>query len=300
MIDTKGNAPQSRGRTDLGRVAADPRTRELTRFGVRATLTCGLALLACGPPKPPVEVDGEAVIRAALLDGSQCYAGRPEYCIRDEEYLRAAIDHALERRANGKMPKFEREVNAVLGTAKTAYRDSTRAPVGLAKVEALVQAHYDDPPVDTTLVPGIVSADLGALPGSLRLGGRTRQITVGDSDLIDKSWWASGEAGRRLAALAAAHPEAKEIRIQVHIEKGAGDKDLVYRFLRSSSTVVMGELIKDSVYVSEPTSLEAMAAGQLSLERSDMDFCTRPRHPDGTGPSCPWQDRYEVAAKKAK
>ncbi len=296
MVDTKGNAPLSVGRTDLGRVAARVRSPN----GVRRGLTCVLAVLACGPPKPPVEVDGEAVIREALLDGSQCYANRPEYCIRDEEYLRAAIDHALARHSDGKMPKYEREVKSLVGSAKTAYRDSTKAPVGLAKVEALVQAHYDDPPVDTSLVPGIVSANLGALPGELGISGRGQKITLRNSALIEKFWWAPAEAGRRLAALAKTHPDAKTIRIQVHIETGSRDKDLVYRYFPKSQTVVMGKLGDDSVYVSDPVSLEAMAAGSLRLERPKMEFCSRPRTADGEAASCPWQDSYAEAAKAAK
>lgn len=300
MVDTKGNVPPSMGRTDLARVAAPHESRGRARGRVRLALTCVLAQLACGPPKPPVEVDGEAVIREALLDGSQCYAQRPEYCIRDEEYLRAAIDHALARRSDGKMPKYEREVKAIVGSAKTAYRDSTKAPVGLAKVEALVQAHYDDPPVDTSLVAGVVSAELGALPGKLVIRGRGQKIALGDSDLVEKFWWAPAEAGRRIAALAKAHPDAKTIRIQIHIEKGSSGKELVYRYFPKSKTIVMGELGEDSVYVSDPVSLETMAAGSLQLERSDMDFCSRPRTPDGEGPSCPWRDSYAEAVKAAK
>ncbi|KIG11612.1 hypothetical protein DB30_03110 [Enhygromyxa salina] len=259
---------------------------------------------ACGPAKPDVEVDGWALARAAMLDGESCYADQPAYCIADPAFVDAAIQAALDGRFSGTMPKLGREVDKLIRSARVHYRDASRTPESLTRIEALVQAHYDAPSVDASSDPKLVNVDLGALPGRLALRGRTDTIALAESPLIESFWWQGAEAGRTLAKYAIAHPDKAVVRIQLQIPKGSSsDKTLVYRYFRAQNRVAFGELLDDSVYLTGEISggLEAMAAGRLSLGKEARKLCSRPRSiDDGPREWCPWQDEYGEAAKRAR
>ena len=166
-----------------------------------------VALLAgCGPPKPPMPVDGWKVARAALVDGTSCYpVGRSTASPNPMLWTRRSSRHWI-RTSTGKMPGFDKEVEKIIWHARSKYRTSLLSPAGLAKTEKLVAAYYDNPTVDATLVEGTVSVDAGALPGRLTVGGRVSTIMLSESDLVEGFRWKASEAGRKLARYATAHP----------------------------------------------------------------------------------------------
>ena len=265
-----------------------------------ARLVLGSCLLACGPAKAPATVDdGWAMARAALLDGESCYADRAAYCLSDPAFVDAAIQGALEARFDGVMPKLDRDVEAAIRSARLRYADASREPAQLIEIAKLVQAHYDDPDVDTSDAE-LVNVDLGALPGELTVEGRTPTIVLSQSPLIEDFAWRASEAGRVLAKYAAAHPDKAIIRAELLIPGGAGSgKHLAYRYFRDQQRVAFGEVGETSVHLSPKVSVEDMAAGKLDLSREAREFCSKPK----SGPSsswCPWRDAYAEAKTKAR
>ena len=259
--------------------------------------------LVCGcEPSPDVEVDGWALARAALVDGDSCYADRPEYCIVEPEFVDAAITKALaDRRWNGEMPKMSRQVDQVVRSARIDYQEASKTPEGLAKIEARVAEYYANPKVDADSDPALVNIDLGALPGRLTTQGRVDEIVLRDSPLIEEFRWKSSEAGRVLGEAALAHPSKPVVRVQLLIPKGASTRPLVYRYFRDQNRVVFGELLERTLYLSKPVEggPEALAAGQLSLHRNELELCSRSKALDeDSGRWCPLQDAYGERARE--
>ncbi len=243
------------------------------------------------------------MVRSALLDGSNCYAETPLLCIEDDAFVSAAIEAALESRWNGEMPKMRKDVEDVIRSARSKYRKSMQSPVGLETLEDIVQKRYDEPAVDTETVPGIVSADLGALPGELRSNTRGASVVLSKTDFLDGFDWKPDEAGRQLAKVADAHPEAKEIRIEVRYPSTAA-RHFVYRYLRKPNIVVHEELEVGrgkSQYVSNPIEggLVTLREGKLRLGKDDGKNCYAARH--HTSEDCRLTDTYrETKEKEAK
>ncbi len=272
------------------------------RSSIAVVLVGVLAGAGCeARPGADDPVDGWALARAALIDGKSCYADAAALCIADEAFVDSAIEEALERRWKGTMPTTRRDVESVIRSARGHYKTSLLAPVGRKAIEERVQHIYGHPVVDADTVPGIVSLDLGAVPGEVDEGIR-RTLRLGDSELIDTFDWAAPEAGRQLAKYAKAHPEAKEIRIEVRAPMGVR-RHYVYRYLRERNIVVHEDIGRDSQsesqYVSNPVpgGLETMAAGKLTLGDDDGKSCYPSRHPDGKG-SCLVPDRYAIEMKR--
>ena len=264
---------------------------------LRSSAALALTLVACGPAKPPQEVDGWALARAALVDGESCYAERPAYCIQDPAFVDAALQAALDRRFDGQMPKFDKQVEQVIRSARINYENASQEPEGLAQITELVAANYAAPPVDTS-VEGIVNVELGALPGELAVYGRVPTIVLSKSPLIEDFWWQGAEARRVLAKYAEAHPQAEVVRVEVDIPKGTGsDKHLIYRYFRETERVAFGQREASSLYLGAPTSLADMRAGKLALGKDARESCSKPK----SGPSsswCPYQDRFLEAERR--
>ena len=248
----------------------------------------------------PVE-DGEAMVRAALLDGSNCYGETPVLCIEDETFIASSIEAALETRWNGEMPKTRGDVEDVIRSARGKYRASMQAPHGLEMLERLVEERYANPVIDTETVPGIVSVDMGALPGELRANRRGAPVVLTKTDLLDGFDWKPSEAGRQLAKYADAHPDAKEIRIEVRYPSSAA-RHFIYRYLRKSNTIVHEELEVgrgDTQYVSNSIEggLDTMRAGKLLLGDAQGKTCYAPRRAESG--DCRVSDTYREAKKAA-
>jgi len=247
----------------------------------------------------PVE-DPRVVVTAALLDGSNCYGETPLLCIEDDAFVDSAIEAALQTRWKGEMPKTRSEVEQVIRSARSKYRVSMKAPVGLKTLERLVEERYENPAVDTETVQGIVSVDLGALPGELRASARGPAVVLARTDHLDGFAWKPAEAGRQLAKFADQYPDADEIRVEVRYP-AASPRHFVYRYLRRSNQVVHEELEvgrTDSQYVSNPIEggLKTLREGKLQLGEDQGKTCYRGRG-GGTSRDCRIPDRYREAKK---
>ncbi|MEX1365903.1 MAG: hypothetical protein AB1Z98_22435 [Nannocystaceae bacterium] len=246
-------------------------------------------------------VDGWAMARAALVDGKSCYAEAAVLCVTDEAFIDSAIEEALERRWKGTMPTTRRDVEQVIRSARGHYKTSLRSPVGRKAIEERVREVYEQPVVDTDTVPGIVSVDLGAVPGEV-VEGLRKTIRLRDSDLIDGFDWAAAEAGRQLAKYATKYPDAQEIRIEVRAPMGVS-RHYLYRYLVEDDIVVHEDIGRDvsseSQYVSKPIpgGIETMRSGTLTLGDDDGERCYPPRGAEGAR-SCQVPDRYAQQHKK--
>ncbi len=281
-------------------LVGDPRARyssDVRRLSLCGALLFAAASVGCGPPSPPKKVDGELMVRESLLDGSACFLGEPDFCIEDPEFLDSAIEHAVDARFDGEMPELERDVERLIRSARVAYKENLRSPAGLAKLEEKVAARYADPDVDDRLVDGIVNADLGAVPGRLAVRGRGDHIRLAESDLLERGELRGDEVGRRLAALAKAHPKAEVIRLEVEVPQGVRDQSWVYRYHRDLNQVVMHRVYEKNVRIIDVPEggVDAMAAGKLVIDSKTRRHCgTR------SGADCPNDDRYGDAARKAQ
>ncbi len=241
------------------------------------------------------------MVRAALLDGSNCYGETPVLCIEDETFIASSIEAALEARWKGEMPKTRGEVEEVIRSARGKYRESMQAPHGLEMLERLVEERYANPVIDTETVSGVVSVDMGALPGKLRSNRRGAPVVLSKTDLLDGFDWSADEAGRQLAKYADAHPGADEIRIEVRYPSSAA-RHFVYRYLRKSNQVVHEELEVgrgDTQYVSNPIAggLDTMRAGKLELSKAQGKNCYAGRRANSN--DCRIPDVYRSAKKAA-
>jgi hypothetical protein len=263
------------------------------------TATALLPTLACSP-STDVEVDGWAVIRAALVDGKSCYAERPEYCITEPELVDAAIERALAARWEGEMPKMGREVDQVLRSARVHYKEASMAPENLAKIEALVRDYYAAPKIDALTDLDVVNIDLGALPGTLGTQGRLSEIVLLESDLIAEYRWEPSEAGRVLGRYAREYPHKDVIRAEFVIPKGASTRPMVYRYFRAENRIVFGELLERTLYVSDPIEggPAAMVTGKLDLTRDHVKLCSGWQNPDEDHRWCPIEDEYGSRVRK--
>ncbi len=252
-------------------------------------------------PATDEPVDGWALTRAALVDGKSCYAETAALCITDEAFIDSAIEETLERRWKGTMPTSRRDVESVISSARGHYRTSLLSPVGRKAIEARVEQVYGSPAIDADTLPGVVSIDLGAVPGEVREGLR-RSLRLGDSDFIETFDWSPAEAGRQLAKYAQAHPDAEEIRIEVRAPMGVA-RHYVYRYLREENVIVHEDVGRGvggrSQYVSKPIAggIDTMLSGRLTLGDEDGKNCYRSSSLDDTR-SCYRTDRYAEQRKR--
>jgi hypothetical protein len=242
------------------------------------------------------------MVRAALLDGSNCYGETPVLCIDDDAFIESSIEAALETRWKGEMPKTRGEVEQVISSAGRKYRESMQSPLGLEMLERLVQERYDNPVIDIETVPGVVSVDMGALPGELRSNRRGAPVVLTKTDLLDGFDWKPSEAGRKLAKYADAHPDAEEVRVEVRYPSSAA-RHFVYRYLRKTNRVVHEELEVgrgNTQYVSNPVEggLDTMRAGKLELGDAQGKTCYAGRRSNSN--DCRVADTYREAKKAAE
>jgi hypothetical protein len=260
-----------------------------------------LAVSSCDDTREPATpIDGWAATREALRDGSVCYGETPLLCL-DEAFIDAAIEGALEGRWKGTMPSKPRDVDQVVRAARTEYRKAAKSPEALEQLAALVKERYANPSVDTTTAPGVASADLGALPGELQVTGpRGAGVVLSKTALLDGHEWDAAEAGKRLAEVARAHPDAKEIRVEVRAPRNSA-RHFVVRYLRATNVVLFDEIAASNTrpqFISNPIEggIEALARGDLRVGKEHGKRCIKVSQ--GESPSCSAIPDPYLAAKK--
>lgn len=266
----------------------------MARRAPRLILASAL-LLGSACKKDPTKaeaVDGWALARQMVLDGRHCLDDRIDYCIADPEYIDSAIQTALDKAWDGRMPATRGEVEKVVRNAGTYYRKSMEAPVGLKRIEALVRERFAAPVI--TRQGDTANADMGLAPGQVRKVGRTQSLRVVE---VDEAAVRTAVA-EQLAALGAAHPDAAILRVEVGMAGYGSERAWIYRYFtdRKQVALITPGRSGSGAWTTAPLpgGLDDLAAARVDLDRKAMKACSRSRPGSSTERWCPWQDQWKA------
>lgn len=200
-------------------------------------------------PVTPTPVD-LAALRADLIAAEHRLAGRDDYAVKDPAYLDPFLERALAEITPGRLPATAQERTDVVARAGAALNVELSRQPGLGRIEALVADRYAHPLV--TRDGDTVDVDVGVVAGPLGVArGATFLLT---SPNVEANEWKSTEAARVLAEAAAAHPDAKHIRVVALMPSRADEKETwTYVYDRAGDRVrvfVPGR--RDRVYTTDP------------------------------------------------
>lgn len=237
-----------------------------------AALSSGLS--GCRRPSPEQRVDGWKYVRAALTDGKECFAGRPEYCITDPDFVDAAVQPRLKILYDGEMPERDIKVWALARAAAREYRRMSTTPESVARVEELVRERYRHPVV--TIDAETVRVDVGVVPGKLVAveGSHTLRLAASD-DEVD-GLWSGSEARRVIHEHASRYPDKPDVEVKVTVGVAGAFDALTYRYRREARRIfVLSE--EGESWVSAPLRDGLEGIETAPLQRSELLPCRAPR-----------------------
>lgn len=226
---------------------------------------------ACRRPSPDQRVDGWKYVRAALLDGKECFAGRPEYCITDPEFVDAAVQPRLNALYDGEMPERDIKVWALARAAAREYRRRMTAPENVARVEELVRERYNAPVVTTDETT--VHVDVGVTPGKIVAVEANHSLRLITSEDEEDGLWSQDEARRVLAEFAAKYPDKQDVEVKVTI--GVALDRMVYRWRNDLHRIIVVSETGDA-WTTEPLRDGPEGIASAMLRRSDLVPCQAP------------------------
>lgn len=240
------------------------------------SLVVAAFVIACRRPSPDQRVDGWKYVRGALLDGKDCFAGRPEYCITDPEFVDAAVQPRLKALYDGEMPERDIKVWALARAAAREYRRMMTRPENVARVEELVRERYHAPVVTTDETA--VHVDMGVTPGKIVAVEANHSLRLATSEDEVDGVWSQDEARRVLGEYAAKFPDKADVEVKVTV--GAAMDRLVYRWKRDAHRIVVVSESGDA-WTTEPLRDGVEGIASAMLRRSDLVPC---HAPDGRSP----------------
>lgn len=199
-------------------------------------MVLGLGWLSCRNPQPELE-DGWAVARRALVDGRMCFAGRPEYCVTDPDFVDAAIRPRLDALYGGQMPPRKVHVEAVIRAAELEYKRNLTLPANVARIEELVRERYFNPRIE--LRDGEATIDVGVVPGKLEAIPATRALRMRQSDEVEAGGYRPAELSRLIALGLAQEPKPSRVSISVELPLGRELIRFTYRYDVSQRRIVV-------------------------------------------------------------
>lgn len=239
---------------------------------VGALVGASIALAGCGPVPANDPVDGWALTRGALTSGKECFAGKPEYCITDPEFVDAAIRPRLDDLYGGEMPMKRLKVEGTIRTVARNYRRALIRPENVARVEELVKERYANPKITTT--ESEIALDMGVTPGHIEPSPATLGLRMTESSLASDGVWAEAEARRVLSETAASHPDRSSVRVTVVIPAKRGLSTLVYRYSKHDRRVVVtdgeGATLSSRRFDGDPASLATLALKREDLSEGNL------------------------------
>lgn len=259
--------------------------RGRSQVAVLALSAVALAVGAAGcKRKPPPDQridDGWGYVRAELLRGEHCFAGRADYCITDPAFVDAAIQPRLDELYGGEMPLRRVHVEATARAAAIRYKRALVRPENVARVEELVADRYLHPVVRDD--GDSVTVDMGVVPGTLRGNAFTATIGMVSSGVMESGEWAEDELRRTLARWANRYPEKRVVRVVVWVpwagerasatRPGSGFGSYSVRFLRDSGVVTERDPNGDLRTTRRHVTLEDLDRAAPSLRFSALTPC---------------------------
>ncbi|NVB37531.1 hypothetical protein G6O69_06780 [Pseudenhygromyxa sp. WMMC2535] len=260
-------------------------------------LPLALALLGCKTDPADAEplADGrQALLEALAADPEACFQDELAYCVEDQAALEAVVDECV---AKGS-PKTRGELRTAARRCQYDYREAQLDAAHWPAIEARLRARYAAPTLETK--DAALLADFGVAPGTIgqvratRTGG-TVGVTEPDPAIVDGDDWLA--AGQQLAALAAAHPDAKILQAELEVLDGQQALTLRYELDRERDRVFFRKQESRAItYTTKALGgLDGLASGAVSLREKDLDQCI----PEGQDdPTLPAQNPCEGALAK--
>jgi len=196
------------------------------------TVAC-FALCACGPRKPSL-TKSEALpeLRKYVLETPAIF-GRANYNPPSIPDLDAQIETAIEKRNFGRMPADAAEAKRLAFViAPNIWSHYIDTPEGRAAVEARIRENWDNPPVRTEELNGVV-VDLGLCPGALTKNSKG-SFELRDCPAFEHGELTAAEIARRLQDLTTRYPNANAYNFSVTFTNYRTPKVLHYRWEPSS------------------------------------------------------------------
>jgi hypothetical protein len=237
-----------------------------------------IAVIACRRPSPDERVDGWKFVRAALTDGKECFAGRPEYCITDPEVVDAAVMPRLKVLYDGEMPERDIKVWALARAAAREYRRLLTRPENLARVEDLVRERYNAPVVSTDGTT--VHVDMGVVPGKILAVEANHTLYLAASEDERDGLWSDAEARRVIADYAGRYPDKPDVEVKVTVGVVGPFDRLVYKY-RSEAHRIFILSDDGEAWTTEPLRDGVAGIEAALLKRAELVPC---RAPDGASP----------------
>lgn len=198
-----------------------------------STIAACLALCACGPRKPALpKAEALPELRKHVLETPAVF-GRANYNPPSIPDLDAHIEKAIETRNFGRMPSDAADAKRLAFViAPNIWSHYLDTPEGRAAVEARIREHWENPPVKTEELNGVV-VDLGLCPGALTRNSKG-SFELRDCPAFEHGELTATELARRLQDLTARFPNAKAYNFSVTFTNYRTPKVLHYRWDPSS------------------------------------------------------------------
>jgi len=208
---------------------------------------------------------------AAATVATGCGFGtRTEYCPRDADEIDPVLQRLVDKHYGGSLPTGADDRAELIAFATTDLIASMRTPAGLRRLETRINQRFQAPVISRQ--QGLVSVDLGAVPGTYRLGPRG-PISLSDSPHLAAGEWRSTEAAATIARFAAEHAEAAIVDVVVLVADARRAR-WTYRFDRARQRVlVFSDLMPTGACVTEgrtDASLKDYIDGRRSLHTSHL------------------------------
>jgi hypothetical protein len=236
------------------------------------------------------EVQGSTGTYATSLDKrtSSCPLNRLEYCIRDDAFLKAAVQPVLDRESGGAMPTTRGGVRKILGSLGFAYRRALTEPAAVERIRGLITERFQTP-VANSMRDGSVMLDYGYVPFAIGVDGEGHWA---EGPITAPTAWTTPDLANRIKAALVAYPQPQVIHLVAQFPLRATTRlrtltgqpeHVLYR--RGGTKITRYSELGTKFIANLPGGdLGALLTGQVSLEKAQMEKCS-PRNRRGELPA---------------
>lgn len=239
---------------------------------------CSFVIAKCRVTvRPEDAADGWPLARATLTNGESCFAGRAEYCLTDPELVDGAIRPRLDELYGGEMPPRKMHVDAVIRAAVIVYKRTIQRPENVAKVEELVRERYLNPRIASK--DGVVSVDMGVLPGRLEPHPATMALRLAHTDLVTGADWERSELERVVIEHVQQYPDASVVRVAVTLPWGEGMGIMSFRWIAAERRLVVTAPTEETRTTRRLKSVADLRDPMVKLAFAELAPCAKSRTP---------------------
>lgn len=223
-----------------------------------------------GPTSADLTTNVWNQIRLAVLNQDCGYLGRPEYCIRDQDFVDGIIKRLVDKHFGGVVPHEPRNLAELIDYAQTDYMIALRSDEGLRRLEVLFHRRFVSPQILQTDSRVIIR--FGFVPGRLSRGPRERIYTT-DSAHLQNGHWKSESAASELVRYISMYGTSHIVDLEVEIADRLQTR-WTYRYDRRVDRIfIFNSEMPTGAYVT-PTAIgndfPAYVAGYKRLELTHL------------------------------